>query len=121
MSVCTNVKRPYLIAAVDQISGGKHIGLLQKVVQVKDHDTPAVVLELQRNLDHEPILGVEVLEQIADRDSDSMGSLGHTQIDVVTKWKSMARAFHLKIDVSACEAESLDVARRVRQLHVIVS
>ena len=49
-----------------------------------------------------------------------MRSLRHAQVDMVTKWQSVTRAFHLEIDVSPRQSQSLDIARWVRQLHVVV-
>ena len=66
VSVGAHVERPYLIAAIDEISRWEDVRLFQKVVEIQDHNTPAVVFQLQWNLGHKSVLCVEVLEQVTD-------------------------------------------------------
>ena len=120
VSVGADVDGADLVAAINQISARQNIRFLQNLIEIKHHHTPAIVFELEGNLGDEAVLRIEVLKQITDRDTNPMRSLRHPQVDVIAERQSVARAFYLEVDVSACQAEGLDIARRVRQLNVVV-
>jgi hypothetical protein len=61
-----------LIAAVDQISWRKNLGLSQNFVNVDHQHSPAVVFQFKWNLGHKAVLSVKLSKQIADRNSNSM-------------------------------------------------
>jgi len=97
VSVGANVDRSDLVASIDQIAGWEDFRSFQELVDIKNYYCPAIVLELKRNLSDKTVGGIEVLEQVADRYSDSMGSLGHTKVKVVAKRKPMLWRLDLQI------------------------
>ena len=80
MSVGTDVDGPYLVRTIDQISWRQNLRFFQKFINVQNNNSPAIVLQLKRNLSNEAVGCVEVLEKVRNRDTDTMGSLSHTKV-----------------------------------------
>lgn len=80
MSVGTDVDGPYLVRTIDQISWRQNLRFFQKFINVQNNNSPAIVLQLKRNLSNEAVGCVEVLEKVRNRDTDTMRSLSHTKV-----------------------------------------
>lgn len=120
MCVGTNIDRSDLVASIDQIARWEDFRSFQELIDIKNYHCPAVVLELERNLSNETIGSVEVLEQVADRYPDSMGSFSHPKVKVIAKWKPMLWRLDLQIQISSSEPKRLDASLRRRHLDEIV-
>jgi len=75
VGIGAHIDRPYLVAALEQVSRWQNLRSLQSLDYI-DHDNgPAIVLELQWDLGYEAIRGIEVLEQVGDGEADTVGPL----------------------------------------------
>jgi hypothetical protein len=120
MSVCANCDRSNLVAALDQISWRQDIRLLQNVKEIDHNNGPTVVFELKWYLGNKPIGSGKILVKIAQGDSNTVRSLGHSKVKMITKWEAMAWALDLEIDVSASQTELFDGSLGVWHLDVII-
>ena len=121
-NVCvgTNVDRSDLVASIDQIAGWKDFRSFEELINIKNYYCPAIVLELKRNLSNKTVGSVEVLEQVTDRYSNSMGSLRHTKVKMVTKRKPMLWRLDLQVQVSSSKTKRLDGTLRRRHLYEVI-
>lgn len=120
MSVCTNCDRSNLVAALDQISWRQDVGLLQNIKEIDHNNSPTVVFELKRYLGHKSIGCSKVLVKIAQGYPNAVRSFGHSQVEMITKWKAMAWTLYLEIDVSASKTELFYSSLGVWHLDVII-
>jgi len=55
MGVGAQIDGSYLIATLDKVSAWQNVGFLEQLDNVEHNYCPAIVLELERHLSHEPI------------------------------------------------------------------
>ena len=75
-----------LITAFDNVGLWKKARHLEQILQIEHNDSPSIDIQVEGDLQDEAILSANLLVQVAGRDTDSMGSVRHVQINVEAEW-----------------------------------
>ena len=120
MSIGANGDRSNLVATFDQVGWRQDARLFQNVVEIDHNNGPAIVFELKRYLSNKAVGCSEILEKIAQRNSNTVRPLGHTKVQMIAEWKTMAGTLDLEIHISASQTKLLDGSLGVWHLNKVI-
>ena len=90
------------MSAFERVGTWEQIRPAHKLKDIKAHNSPSLVVQIQGNLDHKAIRLVETFKKVWDRESNVVASFCHPEVKMKTEGSSILR-LHLEIDIPSGE------------------